>query len=110
MLEEIFEELKAELLETEGDKFNETLLRSKIKSAYRSIQSAAELYTEEMSEASIEREMEKYYSNVYELSLYRYNKVGAEGLTQYSQDGVSQHYEDEKELYHGVRPYVKIVG
>ena len=54
--------------------------------------------------------MEKYYSNVYDLALLRYNKIGAEGLTQFSQDGVSEHYEDEKQCFYGVRPYAKIVG
>lgn len=107
MLEEIFEELKAELMETEGEKFNATLLRSKIKSAYRDIK-AAKRFPDSVSEASIEREMEKYYSNVLGLALYRYNKIGAEGLNQLSQDGVSQHYEDEKAYFYGVLPYARI--
>lgn len=110
MIEEIFEELKAELVETEGDKFNATLLRSKVKSAYRDVQAAAKLYSTEVVEETIEKEMEKYYSNVYDLALLRYNKIGAEGLTQFSQDGVSEHYEDEKQCFYGVRPYAKIVG
>lgn len=104
MLEEIIEELKAELMETEGDKFNETLLRSKVKSAYRDIKTYKR-FPDGMSEAQIETEMIKYYSNVLGLSLYRYNKIGAEGQTQYSQDGVSVHYEDEAVYYYGVLPY-----
>ena len=39
MIEEIFEELKTELMVTEGDKFNETLLRSKVNNAYRAVSS-----------------------------------------------------------------------
>ena len=50
MIEEIFEELKAELVETEGDRFNATLLRSKVKSAYRDVQAAAKLYSTEVVE------------------------------------------------------------
>lgn len=107
MLEEIFEELKTELLETEGDKFNETLLRAKIKSAYRDVK-AAKRFPDSVTEAGIENEMNKYYSNVLGLALYRYNKIGSEGLTQFSQDGVSEHYEDESVYFYGVLPYARI--
>ena len=106
MLEEILEELKTELQETEGDKFNETLLKAKVKSAYRDIESAKQ-FPQSYTEAMIEREMKKYYSNVLSLALYRYNKIGAEGQTQYTQDGVSVHYEDEAVFYYGVLPCAK---
>lgn len=103
MREEIIEELTTELRETEGEKFNEVLLRSKVNSAYRDVK-AARNYPNSYSEADIERDMEKYYSNVLALAQYRYNKVGAEGQTQFSEDGVSVHYEDESVYYYGVLP------
>lgn len=106
MIEEIIEELTTELRETEGEKFNETLLRSKVNSAYRDIKTA-KMFPQSYSDATIESEMNKYYSNVLGLALYRYNKVGAEGQTQYSQDGVSVHYEDEAVYYYGVLPCAK---
>lgn len=106
MIEEIIEELKTELRETEGEKFNETLLRSKVKSAYRDIK-AAKQFPQSYNDAAIEREMVKYYSNVLGLALYRYNKIGAEGQTQFSEDGVSIHYEDESVYYYGVLPCAK---
>ena len=104
MLEEIFEELKAELVETEGDKFNATLLRSKINSAYRDVK-AARKYPLSYTEAMIEREMENYYSQVREIALFDYTQIGSEGQTQYSQDGVSIHYVDRNKLFYGVLPF-----
>ena len=109
MKEEIIAELKEELLVTEGDKFNETLLRSKVNSAYRDVKAARKI-PDGWSEAKVDAEMTKFYSNVHGLSLYRYNKVGAEGQTQYNQDGVSVHYEDESIYFYGVIPYATRVG
>lgn len=104
MLEEIFEELKTELVETEGDKFNETLLRSKINSAYRDVK-AARKYPLSYTDAMIEREMENYYSQIREIALFDYTQIGSEGQTQYSQDGVSIHYVDRNKLFYGILPY-----
>lgn len=106
MKEEIINELTTELETTEGDRFNPSLLESKVNSAYRDIK-AAKKFPQSYDEATIEREMEKYYSNVLGLALYRYNKIGAEGQTQFSEDGVSIHYEDESVFYYGVLPCAK---
>lgn len=103
MEEGIFEELKTELMETEGDKFNENLLKSKIHGAYREVK-AARKYPGSYTEAMIERDMENYYSQVRSISQFDYNQVGSEGQTQYSQDGVSIHYVDRDRLFYGVLP------
>ena len=103
MEEEIFNELRAELQETEGDKLNETLLRSKVKGAYRAVK-AARKYPSSYTEAMIDRDMENYYSQVREIALFDYNQIGSEGQTQYSQDGVSIHYVERDKLFYGVLP------
>lgn len=103
MKEEIIEELKEELVETEGSKFNENLLRSKVNGAYREVQTARK-YPASYSEATIERDMLNYYSQVKSIALYDFNSIGSEGQTQYSQDGVSIHYVDRDKLFYGVLP------
>ena len=103
MREEIIEELKTELMVTEGEKFNETLLTSKVNNAYRSVQTARK-YPPSYTDAMIERDMKKYYTQVRDIALYDYNQIGAEGQTQYSQDGVSVHYVDRDKLFYGVLP------
>lgn len=103
MIEEIIEELTTELRETEGERFSETLLRSKVKSAYRAVQTARK-YPKSYTEAMIERDMENYYSQVKDIAMFDFNQIGAEGQTQYSQDGVSVHYVDRDKLFYGVLP------
>lgn len=106
MIEEIVEDIRAELEIAEGEKFNETLLRSKVKSAYREVKTARN-YPSEYSEASVERDMENYYSQVRAIALYDFNQIGSEGQTQYSQDGVSIHYVDRSSLFYGVLPIAR---
>ena len=103
MKEEIFEELKTELTVTEGDKFNESLLRSKVNSAYRAVNTARK-YPPSYTDAMIEHDMEKYYTQVREIALYDYNQIGAEGQTQFTQDGVTVHYLERDKLFYGVLP------
>lgn len=103
MIEEIIEDLKIELEAEEGSKFNISLLRSKVKTAYREVQ-AARKYPVTYSEAMIERDMNNYYSQIRSIAMYDYNQSGSEGQTQYSQDGVSIHYVDRDRLFFGVLP------
>ena len=103
MIEEIIEDLTTELQIADAEKFNLALLASKVKNAYRSVQSARK-YPAIYTEAMIERDMQNYYSQVREIALYDYNQLGAEGQTQYSQDGVSVHYVDRDKLFYGVLP------
>ena len=103
MKEEIFEELKTELTITEGDKFNESLLISKVNSAYRAVKTARK-YPLSYTDAMIEHDMEKYYTQVRDIALYDYNQIGAEGQTQFTQDGVTVHYLERDKLFYGVLP------
>ena len=103
MKEEIITDLATELSITEGDKFNEDLLRSKVNGAYREVQTARK-YPVSYSEAMIDRDMLNYYSQVRSIALYDYNGIGSEGQTQYSQDGVSIHYVDRNLLFYGILP------
>ena len=49
---------------------------------------------------------ERYYENVVNLALYRYNKQGAEGQTSHSENGVSRTYQSEAEILSDIVPYV----
>lgn len=103
MKEEIIEDLKSELSITEGDKFNLSLLTSKVNGAYRAVKTARK-YPASYTEAMIEKDMEKYYTQVRDIALYDYNQVGAEGQTQFTQDGVTVHYLERDKLFYGVLP------
>ena len=108
MLNEIFDNLKSEIEndEVQSDKLNETLLRSKVDGAFREVKQARnypKYYTDEM----VEKDLTDYYSNIKAIAFYDYCKIGAEGQTQYSADGVSIHYEDRNELFVGIRPITR---
>jgi len=104
MIESIIAELTIEL-QNETD-FNASILTLKVNNAYREVKQARNYpksYTEEM----ITDDMMNYYSNVKAIALYDYNKVGAEGQTQYSADGESIHYIDRNKMFAGVLPIAR---
>lgn len=101
--EDVFESLKIELEITEGDKFNATLLESKIDAAYEDVK-MARCYPATYSDVAIIDDMERYYSPIRSIALYDYNQVGAEGQSSYSADGTSIHYLSRDKLFKGVLP------
>lgn len=76
LIEEIFEDLKNELdISEESDLF---ILLSKVKNAYREVKRERN-YPESYNVEAIEKDMERYYSNIRRLALYDYNQYGVEG-------------------------------
>lgn len=96
-------ELSRELSITDGKRFNETLLASKVNAAYRDVK-AARRYPSSYTDAMIEDDMERFISQIREIALYDYSLIGAEGQTSNSEDGISRHYVDRKSLFAGVMP------
>lgn len=106
LTDEIYESLKTELEITDGERFNPTLLRSKVDNAYREVKTVRR-YPGSYTEAYIERDMENYYSQIRAVALYDYNQIGAEGQTQFSEDGASIHYVEREKCFAGVIPIAK---
>lgn len=103
LIEDVINSITTELEITDGDRFNPVLLRSKVENAYREVKTARN-YPASYTEAAIERDMEKYYSQVRAIALYDYNAIGAEFQTQFSEDGASVHFADRSSLFAGVLP------
>ena len=104
MKESIISELTIEL-QNETD-FNADILALKVDNAYREVKQARN-YPKSYSEEIIAADMENYYTNVKTVALYDYNKIGAEGQTQYSADGESIHYVDRNKLFAGILPIAR---
>lgn len=102
MVQDIVAELTEELEPTD-DQFNATLLAAKVVGAYREVRSARR-YPSYYAESSIETDMETYYSNVYNLALYDYNKIGMEGQTRNAENEVARTFVDRPSLFSGVIP------
>lgn len=101
--EDVFNALKTELLLTEGEKYNETLLQSKVDCAYQDVKDTRN-YPDSYSASMIEEDMERYYSAIRRIALYDYNQIGAEGQSSYNADGTSIRYLNRDKLFYGVLP------
>ena len=104
MIENIIEELTTEL-QNEVD-FNVDILRLKVNNAYREVKQARN-YPSSYTDSMKESDMENFYTNIKAIALYDYNKVGAEGQTQYSADGESIHYVDRNKMFAGILPIAR---
>lgn len=104
MIETIIDELTTEL-QNEVD-FNVDILRLKVSNAYREVKQARN-YPSSYTDSMKESDMENFYTNVKAIALYDYNKVGAEGQTQYSADGESIHYVDRNKMFAGILPIAR---
>ena len=101
--EDVFNGLKTELEITEGEKLDETLLKSKVEGAYQDVKETRN-YPASYSESMIDDDMERYLSTIRKIALYDYNQVGAEGQTSYNADGTSIRYLNRDKLFYGVLP------
>ncbi len=97
----IVEELTLELKNEEN--FDADMLSIKVKNSYREVK-AARNYPSSYSEKHIEKDMERYFTQIKAIALYDYSKIGAEGQDNYNADGESIKYSDRKELFSGVLP------
>lgn len=101
----IIAELTIEL-KNESD-FDAEILSVKVRNAVREVKAARNYpstYTNEM----INADLTNYFSNIREIALYDYSKIGAEGQSQYSGDGESIHYLDRNKLFIGVLPIARV--
>ena len=101
----IIEELTIEL-QNETD-FNAELLEVKVASAIRECRTIRN-YPDSYSEMRIEKDLTKFYSQIKDVAMYDYVKVGAEGQESYNADGESIVYEDRNKLWYGVRPIARL--
>lgn len=106
--QEIIDDIAAEVSVTDADKYNETLLASKVGAAIHEVKRARH-YPAGYSEEMVEKDMADFYSNIRNIAMYDYNQIGAEGQTQYSADGASIHYVDRNKLFAGIIPIGRVV-
>ncbi len=108
-LDELKEAIIADLtteLRDDAD-FNEALLIAKVVQAIREVKKARRYpsaYTEEM----IASDMERYYSNVYDIALYDYNQVGIDFQTGHNENGINRQFVDRSKLFYGIIPVAVI--
>ena len=105
MQTELIEDLTTELQITDT-LFNETLLTSKVKNAIREVKRARNYpshYTDEM----IDKDIVRFYTQARAIALYDYNRVGEEGETSRSENGISRSFTDRDKLFAGILPLAR---
>lgn len=91
--------------------YDSVVLRLKLRSAMRSIRLARRYFNNPQyysTEERIERDMRNYYENIHDLTIIRYNKIGAEGEENHSENGISRTYYTERECLAGILPISKV--
>ena len=107
MKAKIITDLTTEIMVTDGDLFNLTLLTSKVDNAVMEVR-AARKYPKSYSEAKIDRDLVYYYSAIRNIALYDYNQSGAEGQTSFSGDGNSIRYVEREKMFAQILPMAVI--
>lgn len=99
---DLLEDLTAELSETDPN-FRQSLIIPKIKEAIREVRRARN-YPKYYSESAIVEDLEDYYSNIRNIALFDYNKIGGEFEESHSENSVSRSWEDRNKLFAGIIP------
>ena len=99
--EELIADLTSEL--QNEPTFDSSVLRQKVINAIREVKKERKYPSYYLSDL-ISKDLYEFYSNIRNIALYDYNKVGAEGELTHSENGISRSYVDRKNLFSGVLP------
>ncbi|RKI36312.1 hypothetical protein D7V86_24525 [bacterium D16-51] len=106
--DELLKDLRIELaddLQSDSDVANLSL---KIKNAIREVKMRRN-YQRDCTREFIEQDMFQFYSVVYNLVVYDWNKIGAEGEQSHSGSGTSRSYVDREKYFAPVIPFATVV-
>lgn len=87
--------------------FDSSVLTQKVVNAIREVKKERK-YPSYYSSEQIDKDLYEFYSNIRNLALYDYNKIGSEGQTDHLENGTSRSYVDRKSLFSGVLPLSRI--
>lgn len=96
---EIYDELATELGISEETDLS--VLLFKVKNAYREIKKIRN-YPDNYTDGMIDKDMERYFSNIRNLAMYDYNQIGAEGELSHSDNTGSRSWANRNTCLEGV--------
>ena len=105
MLVGLQDELIADLTQELQDEptFDASKLKQKVLNAIREVKRARK-YPSNYTDNMINKDLYNYYSNIRNISLYDYNKIGAEFEQSHNENSVSRSWKDRDKLFNGVLP------
>lgn len=87
--------------------FNADALRQKVINAIREVKKARK-YPAYYTDGQIKIDLYGYYSNIRNIALYDYNKMGAEFELSHNENSVSRSFVDRHTLFSGVVPICRL--
>lgn len=116
---EIVDDLKIELSddieetesteESEEPGYNENVLNIKVKNAIREVRRVRN-YPKKYTEEDIVSDLENnYYDVIHDIALLEYNKIGAEGQSDHSEDDVKRTWVSKDDLLASVHAFVTVL-
>lgn len=102
MQAELITDLTEELMIADAD-FNSNLLTIKVKNAIKEVKIARN-YPSTYTDAMIDSDITRYYSQARAIALYDYNMVGGEYEKSHSENNMSRTYVEREKLFAGIIP------
>ena len=84
------------------------VLAIKVKAVVRELLNIRNYEHSGMTDAEIETDINRYYTQCMNVARYDYNQLGAEGEDSHTENGISRKYIDRGKLWSGVVPYAKV--
>lgn len=103
--EELIADLTIEL--QKEPTFDSSVLTQKVVNAIREVKKERK-YPSYYTENQISNDLYEFYSNIRNIALYDYNKIGSEGELSHSENGIARSYIDRKSLFSGVLPLSRL--
>lgn len=102
---ELIADLTAELSGEES--FNSSMLTQKVINAIREVKRARK-YPSYYTDEQVSKDLYEYYSNIRNIALYDYNKIGAEFEDSHNENSISRGWSDRDKLFNGILPLSKL--
>ena len=84
------------------------VLAVKVKAVVRELLNIRNYEQSGMTDAEIETDINRYYTQCMNVARYDYNQLGAEGEQTHNENGISRSYIDRGKLWSGVVPFAKV--
>lgn len=102
---EVISDLTTELSSEPG--FDSNVLAVKVKNVIKEVIARRNYKVTTFTDDEIATDLNfYYYATIHDLALYDYNKIGAEGESSHSENGISRHYVDRDKLLGSVYSFV----
>ena len=85
-----------------------SVLAVKVKAVVRELLNIRNYEHSGMTDAEIETDINRYYTQCMNVARYDYNQLGAEGESTHNENGISRSYIERGKLWSGAVPFAKV--